>query len=71
MALVIEDGSIVPNAQSFVQAAELVTYATLRNLAFPALEADQEALLIKASDYLLSREAEFKGQRVSSAQALV
>lgn len=70
MALILEDGTVVANAQSFVEAVDLAAYAALRGISFPALEADQEQLLIKGMDYLLNREGEFKGSRVSAAQTL-
>lgn len=52
MALIVEDGSIVPGAETYATAAELVTYAAKRNLTIPSTTAEQEVLLIKAMDYL-------------------
>lgn len=49
MALIIEDGSIVPGANSFVTAAELVTYADDYGLTIPATTADQERILRRAA----------------------
>lgn len=70
MALIIEDGSIVNGAQSFVTAAELVTYADLRGLTYPSTESEQEQILVKAVDYLFSVEDQMKGYRVNSEQDL-
>ncbi len=49
MALVIEDGSIVTGANSYVTTTELTTYATARGI---TISADEEELLIKAMDFL-------------------
>lgn len=68
--LIIEDGSIVANANSFVTDAEFNIYANLRNLEVPATQPDRESLLVLAMDYLFSKEQEFKGSRVSAAQLL-
>lgn len=71
MALIIEDGSIVANAQSYATAAELREYARLRNIdGVPEDDIDAEALLIKAMDYLESFRARYKGDKVSSTQLL-
>ena len=71
MALIIEDGTIVVGANSFVTAAEFIAYAGARNIAIPAISTEQEALLILAVDYLFSKEQEMKGARVSAIQDLV
>ena len=68
--LIIEDGSVVANANSFTTDAEFNTYASLRNLDVPATQPDREALLILAMDYLFSKEQELKGSRVSVDQVL-
>ena len=68
--LIIEDGSIVANANSFATDAELKTYANLRGLAVPATQPEREALLVLAMDYLFSKEAQFQGCRVDSTQLL-
>ena len=70
MALIKEDGTIVAGANSFVTAAELVAYADLRGIEYPATEPEQEQLLIMAMDYINSIEPKFQGIRVSSAQEL-
>jgi hypothetical protein len=68
MALIIEDGTIVPGADSFVTAAELVTYADNYGLTIPAVEADQERLLRRAA--LQMQSLSWKGEIVSASQAL-
>jgi len=69
--LIIEDGSVVANANSFANDSEFNTYASLRNMTVPATQPDREALLILAMDYLFSKEQTLKGSRVSSEQTLM
>lgn len=63
MALIIEDGSNVANADSFATVAELRTYAANRGLTVPVADEDCEVLLRKAVDYLNSQESKFQGYR--------
>jgi hypothetical protein len=70
VALIIEDGSIVDGANSFVTAAQMAAYAALREITIPAATATQEAHLILAMDYIIGREQRMKGQRVTEAQPL-
>ena len=66
MALTIEDGSIVAGADSYVEAADLVTYAANYGRTIPAGTTDQEALLRRA--YLQMAAMPWKGQPVSAEQ---
>lgn len=68
--LIIEDGSIVPTANSFVTDDEFKQYADLRNLDIPATQPDREALLILAMDYIFSEEYKLSGYRTSENQPL-
>lgn len=70
ITLVVEDGSIVPNANTYVEVADLEAYAEARGAALPVDEEAKKVLLIKAMDYLESRRSEYKGSRVSGAQPL-
>lgn len=54
MALTVEDGTGVENANSYVDLAYARAYATQRTLALPADDAACEALLIKAMDFIES-----------------
>jgi hypothetical protein len=63
MALIIEDGSNVENADSFATVAECRAFATSRGLSLPTDDADVEILLRKATDYLNSIESKFQGYR--------
>ena len=71
MALIIETGAIIADANSFTTDAEFVTYAALRGFTIPATESERNTLQIKAVDYLFSKELSMKGARVSALQALM
>ena len=53
MALIIEDGSIVEDANSFTTDAEFVAYADARGYTLPDTESVRDQLQIKAMDYLI------------------
>lgn len=63
MALIIEDGSIVENANSYVTLTEARDYATARGFTLPTDDAALEALLISAIDYLEGKRAEYQGDK--------
>lgn len=65
--LIIEDGTIVANAQSFVTVTECRAFCDPRNLELPTEDADVEALLLEASDFLFSLENDFQGTRTDAA----
>lgn len=65
MALIIEDGTIVANANSYITDAEFTAYADARGYTYPALAADREPLIIKANDYIQSVESKMQGQRTT------
>ena len=68
MALIIEDGTEVTNANSYAAYSDLTAYALLRGVTITAVQADGEALLLKAMDALYGRP--WKGERVSTTQEL-
>lgn len=71
MPLVIEDGSLVPDATSYVSVADVRAYAAARASTIPAADpsgdAAIEAACIVANDYLETFRGEFKGVKVSPA----
>jgi len=69
MPLIVEDGSIVAGADSFVTVAAFVTYAENRSI---VVEDDEttEARLRMAADYVGTQEGCFQGSRVSASQSL-
>lgn len=71
MALIIETGAGVVNADSYASLAELATYATSRGITLTAAtDTAKEVLLRKAADYLDTLEPKFRGSRVEVDQAL-
>lgn len=68
--LIIEDGTVVADANSFATDDEFKTYANLRNFEVPATQPDREALLILAMDYIFSKESKLQGARLSADQDL-
>jgi len=73
MALIVEDGSIVAGAESYITVAEALTYHAARgNTAWAALtESAQEIALRKACDYMIQRYRQaWQGVRVSVNQYL-
>ena len=63
--LVIEDGSVVVSANSYVTAAQLEAYAEARGITFTA---DPEVLAIKAMDFIESQR--FVGVKTLQSQPL-
>lgn len=68
MALVIEDGTGVANATSYVTVAEYRAYATPRGVSLPVSDATVETQLILAMDYLEMQP--WKGIQTYTSQAL-
>lgn len=66
--LIIEDGSIVPGADSFATVAELVTYAANFGKTIPSTEAARESILRRAA--LEMQAMAWYGTLVSMDQAL-
>src|SRR5215217_1646289 len=69
MALIVEDGTGVPGANTYVSRAAFIVYAADRGITI-ANDANADALLYKAMDYLLLFEGRWKGVRTSSTQSL-
>lgn len=70
MALIIEDGTLVANADSYATLAVARAFATKRNLVPAATDITLEADLIKAMDFIESHRGKFKGFIVAETQAL-
>ncbi len=70
MALIIEDGSQIPNANSYVTDAEYVAYAAAQNLSIGGDTAAREIELLRAMTFIESHRSVFKGLRVSKDQPL-
>ena len=74
MSLIVEDGSIVTGAESYISVADASTYHTARgNAAWAALASDavREQCLRKATDYMEQvYRSRWQGCRVGETQAL-
>lgn len=70
MSLIIEDGTIVSNANSYVTIAEIREFALQRGISLPVDDADIEILSTKAIDYLESKRNEYQGIKVINSQSL-
>lgn len=70
MTIIVETGSIVASANSFVTRADFIAYAASKGVTI----ADEEAtdvLLVKAGQYINSQEPNLKGRLVNRDQAMV
>ena len=64
--LIIEDGSVVADANSWATDDEFKAYASLKGYSVPATQPDREALLINAYDFLnFTYEQRLQGWRVT------
>jgi NAD(P)-dependent dehydrogenase (short-subunit alcohol dehydrogenase family) len=70
MALVVEDGSGVTGATSYISLVNARAFATARGKTLSAVDATAEAALIKAMDLIESFRARFQGAKVSGDQEL-
>lgn len=72
MALTPEDGTGLPNADSYISVADADAYHAARgNAAWAAFTTERkEQLLRQATDYMAVYSSAWQGQRVSSTQAL-
>lgn len=64
MALIIEDGTGVTGANSYVTVDEIRAYCEARGIELPAESSSVEVLAVNAFDYIESLESRFKGHRV-------
>lgn len=69
MALVIEDGSAVAGANSYVTAAEVREYAETRGIVI-ANNIELDGMAVQAADYLETFADEYKGSRKTTSQGL-
>lgn len=67
MALVVEDGSIVANANSYQSLIDIRAYATARGVTLPVDDAEVEAMAFSAMDYLEGQRARYQGVKTDPA----
>lgn len=70
IAIVVEDGSNVTNANSFASIAEARSYALERGVTLSLIDDEVAVLLIKAKDYLESFANRYQGTLANQSQAL-
>ena len=63
MALIVEDGSIVANANSYRTVEEIRDYAAARGITLSTVDSEVEVLAIKAMDYLEAFRAKYQGSK--------
>lgn len=68
--IIVEDGSIVDGANSYVSVADARIYAANRGVQLPAENDEVAAMLIAATDYLEAQGCRFKGRKVDCDQPL-
>lgn len=68
MALVVEDGTGIAGANTYLSVAELRAFAVDRGVTLPAQDSDVATLLVKACDYLELKS--YIGVRASDSQGL-
>jgi len=69
MALVIEDGTVVANSNSYATRAEYIAWAATLGTTI-ADDAAADAELVKAAEYIDSHEVNMKGYRYSRDQSM-
>lgn len=70
MTIIVEDGTLVSGANSYVSLASARAYALARGITLSAVDSTLKAIILEAMDYLESFSSRFKGDRVSRDQAL-
>ena len=70
MAIIVENGTIVAGADSYVSLTDARVIASALGLALPVADADAEVALRKGRLYVDGYEPQFSGRRVSQTQPL-
>jgi len=70
MALIVEDGTIVTGANSYVSVTNARAWATARGLTFTGADSVVEARLVNAMDVLEGMRDRWKGTKVEADQPL-
>lgn len=70
MALVIEDGTVVAGANSYITVEEARTYAASRGVELPTEDQELIPMILQAADFINAYEPKFKGKRVSAEQMM-
>ena len=70
MALVVETGTGLPNADSYITLADARVYAANYGLTLPSDDTEAEIALRQGCAYIELQEGRYSGTRVSTSQAL-
>jgi hypothetical protein len=70
MALLVEDGTGVANANSYVSVASARTWVAARGFSFTGTDSVVEQLLLLAMDLLETYRAQYRGSKTASDQSL-
>lgn len=70
ISIIVEDGTQVANANSYVSISDARIYAANRGVVVPSADDDLAVMLIKAADYLEAQSELYKGERTSEDQSL-
>lgn len=70
VTIVVEDGTGVEGANSYITVEEAREYAEARGITLSDDDDELGALLVKATDYLETRECDYQGSKVDCNQAL-
>lgn len=71
MTIIVEDGSNIANANSYITVEQLTAYADARGVTLPATDQLKEPLLIRAIDYINSFRGRYQGTKTYSDQAML
>lgn len=70
ISIIVEDGSIVQNANSYVSIENMRTFAAERGVTLPENDDDIATMIIKSTDYLESLHCQYVGEPVDENQPL-
>ena len=68
MTIIVENGSVVAGANSYIDDAYLLAFALMMGITLPATEAERNPLVFKAMDKVESFRKRFKGYKTTSTQ---
>lgn len=68
--IIVEDGSVKPDSNSYIDVAYARQYASSRGITLPEDDDELAAMLIQGVDFLESKECKFLGERTNPNQAL-
>lgn len=70
ITLIVEDGSNVPDANTYYSVADVRTYASNRGVTLPVSNDEVAAMIIKGMDYIEAKACQFMGKMTNADQSL-